>query len=78
MKFLNERESSHYLATHWSSLISCWSSLSFTRVLHLYPMSKLLNELIVINLKLYMFDFLIPWGVMASHLRSRGSKCIEG
>ena len=31
-------------------------------------MSKLLNELIVINLKLYMPHLLIPWGVMTSHL----------
>ena len=41
-------------------------------------MSKLLNELIVINLKLYMSHFLIPWGVMTSHLISRGCKFIEG
>ena len=54
------------------------SSLSFTRVLHLYPMSKWLNDLIVINLKLYMSLLLIPWVVMTSHLRSRGSKFIDG
>ena len=52
--------------------------MSFTRVLHLYPMSKWLNELNVINMKLYMFHMLTPWGVMTSHLRSRGSKFIEG
>ena len=69
LKLLNERESSHshnYLTTHWSSLISFWSSLSFTRVLHIYPMSKSLNDLNIINLKLYMFHMLIPWGVMTS------------
>ena len=54
-----------------------WISLSFTLVLHLYPMSKWLNELNVINLKLYMFHLLIPWGVMTSHIRSRGGKFIE-
>ena len=52
--------------------------MSFTRVLHLYPMSKWLNELNVTNLKLYMSNLLIPWGVMTSHLRSRGSKFIKG
>ena len=52
--------------------------MSFTLVLHLYPMSKLLNELIVINMKLYMFHLLITWGVMTSHIRSRGGKFIEG
>ena len=61
-----------------NSYIPNRSSLSFTRVVHLYPMSKWLNELNVINLKLYMSHFLIPWGVMTSHLRSRGCKFIEG
>ena len=68
----------NYFTTHCSSLISFWSSLSFTRVLHIYPMSKWLNELNIINLKLYMFYMLIPWGVMTSHTRSRGCKFIEG
>ena len=31
-------------------------------------MSKWLNDLNVINLKLYMFHMLIPWGVMTSHI----------
>ena len=51
--------------------------LSFTLVLHLYRMSKWLNELNIINLKLYMFYMLIPWGVMTSHLRNRDGKFIE-
>ena len=50
--------------------------MSFTRVLHLYPMSKWLNELNAINLKLYISHVLIPWGVMTSHLRSRGSNLL--
>ena len=58
--------------------MSFWSSLSFTRVLHLYPMSKWLNDLNVINLKLYMFHMPFPWGVMPSRIRSRGGKFIEG
>ena len=37
----------------WPSLISFWSSLSFTLVLHLYPMSKLLSKFNVMNLKSY-------------------------
>ena len=41
-------------------------------------MSKWLNELNIINLKLYMFHMLIPWGVMTSHIRSIGGKFIEG
>ena len=58
MEFLNKRESSNsypftYLLT-WSSLISFWSSLSFTLVRHLYPMSKLFNELNIMKLKLYV------------------------
>ena len=57
--------------------ISFWSSLSFTLVLHLYPMSKWLNELNIINLNLYMFHMLITWGVMTSHIISIGSKLIE-
>ena len=48
--------------------------LSFTLVLHLYPMSKWLNELNIINLKLYMLHMLIPWGVMTSLIRSIGGK----
>ena len=58
--------------------MSFWSSLSFTRVLHLYPMSKWLNGLNVINLKLYMFHMPFPWGVIPSHIRIRGGKFIEG
>ena len=46
-------------------------------MLHLYPMSKWLNELNIINLNLYMFHMLIPWGVMTSHIISIGSKLIE-
>lgn len=60
--------------THWSSLISFWSSLLFTLVLHLYPMSKWLIELNIINLKLNMLHILIPWGVMTSHIISIGGK----
>ena len=41
-------------------------------------MSKWLNDLNVVNLKLYMFHITFPWGVMPSHIRSRGSKFIEG
>ena len=52
--------------------------MSFTRVLHLYPMNKWLNDLNVINLKLYMFHIPFPWGVMPSHIRSRGGKFFEG
>ena len=40
-------------------------------------MSKWLNELNIINLNLYMFHMLIPWGVMTSHIISIGSKLIE-
>ena len=32
----------------------CWSSLSFAHVLHVYPMSKWLNKLNIINLNLYV------------------------
>ena len=39
-------------------------------------MSKWLNELNVINLKLYMFHMLIAWGVMTSHIRNIGGKFI--
>ena len=57
LKFLNIRESSHSYTIirllTWSSLISFWSSLSFTLVLHFYPMSTLLNELNIMKLKLY-------------------------
>ena len=81
LKFLNVRAFTYlhdYLTTHWSSLISFWSSFTFTRVHHLYPVSKWLNDLNVINMKLYMSHLLIPWGVMTSHLRSKGRKFIEG
>ena len=58
MEFLNKRESSNsYPFTYllaWSSLISFWSSLSFTLVLHFYPMSKFLNELNIMKLKLHV------------------------
>ena len=67
----------NYLTTHCPSLISFWSSLPFTLVLHLYPMSKWLNELNIINLNLYMFHMLIPWGVMTPHIISIGGKFIE-
>ena len=40
-------------------------------------MSKWLNELNIINLKLYMFHMIIPWGVMTSHIRSICSKFID-
>ena len=53
-----------------------WSSLSFAHVLHVYPMSKWLNDLNIINLNLYMFHMLITWGVMTSHIMSIGSKLI--
>ena len=67
----------NYLTTQCPSLMSFWSCLSFTHVLHVYPMSKWLNELNVINLNLYMFHMLIPWGVMTSQRISIGSKLIE-
>ena len=67
----------NYLTTQCHSLISFWSTLSFTHVLHIYPMSKWLNELNIINLNLYVFHMLIPWGVMTSHRISIGSKLIE-
>ena len=67
----------NYLTTQCSSLISFWSSLSFTHVLHVYPMSKRLDKLNVINLNLYMFHMLRTWGVMTSHIISIGSKLIE-
>ena len=73
----NNPPMANYLTTQCSSLISFWSSLSFTHVLHVYPMSKWLNELNVINLNLYMFHMLITWGVMTSHIISIGSKLIE-
>ena len=60
-----------------SFTIFFWSSLSFTHVLHLYPISKWLNELNIININLYMIHMLIPWGVMTSHRISIGSKLIE-
>ena len=44
------------------------SSLSFTRVLHLYPKSKLLNELNIMKLKLYVLHMLVSCLVAASHL----------
>ena len=53
LKFLNERESSHSYVIIQLLIdlhLYFWSSLSFTRVLHLYPMSKWLNDLNVINL----------------------------
>jgi len=40
-------------------------------------MSKWLNELNIINLKLNILHILIPWGVMTSHIRSIGGKFIE-
>ena len=40
-------------------------------------MSKWLNDLNVINLKLYMFHMPFPWGVMPSHIRSRGGKFLK-
>ena len=67
----------NYLTTQCSSLASFWSSLSITHVLHVYPMSKRLNELNVINLNLYMFHMLTTWGVITSHIISIGSKLIE-
>ena len=50
LKLIWEKE----ILCSWSSLISFWSSLSFTLVLHLYPMSKLLNKLNLMKLKLYV------------------------
>ena len=67
----------NYLTTQCPSLIYFLSSLSFTHVLHIYPMSKWLNELNIINLNLYIFHMLIPWGVMTSHIGSRGGKFTE-
>jgi hypothetical protein len=49
----------------------------FTQRIYKKHMSKWLNELNVINLNLYMFHMLIPWGVMTSHRISIGSKLIE-
>ena len=40
-------------------------------------MSKWLNELNIINLKLYMFHMPFPWGVMPSHIRSRGVNLLK-
>ena len=39
-----------------------WSSSSFTLVLHLYPMSKLLNELNIMKLKLYHAEWQLHIG----------------
>ena len=52
--------------------------MSFTHVLHVYPLSKLLNKLNVINLNFYMFHMLITWLVMTSHIESmRHKSCWE-
>ena len=67
----------NYLTTQCFSLISFWSSLSFTHVLHVYLMSKWSNEMNIINMNLYMLHMLITWGVMTSHIISIGSKLIE-
>ena len=81
LKFLNERESSYsyiiILLLIDLHLYLFGVVLSFTSVFHLYPMSKWLNELNIINLKLYMFHILIPWGVMTSRIISIGGKFIE-
>ena len=62
---LNDRESSHGYLTNWLCidlhLYLFGVVLSFTSVFHLYPMSKWLNELNIINLKLYMLHMLIRW-----------------
>ena len=76
-EILNERESSHsYIIIQLliDLHLYFWSSLSFTHVFHLYPMSKWLNELNIIDLKFYMLHMLIPWGVMTSLIRSIGGK----
>ena len=45
-----------------------WSSLSFTLVLHLYPMSKLLNGLNIMKSKLYVH--IVPSGSFTLGLES--------
>ena len=72
LKVLLIRESPQ-LATHllnysYDLHLYLWSSLSFTLVLHLYSMSKLLNELNIMKLKLYVH--IMPSGSFTLGLES--------